>query len=84
MNSLRFRYPFVKLQAEFYADYIVHNTDTGTYDVPLACAQEGCGGVCARLSLTRESSVQAPSQKSKAARGRASAQTELEMVICVP
>jgi hypothetical protein len=36
-------YPFLKAQAEFYADYIVRNTDTGTYDVPLACAQEGCG-----------------------------------------
>ena len=43
MNSLRFRYPFVKLQAEFYADYIVLNPTTQTYDVPLACAQEGCG-----------------------------------------
>lgn len=35
-------YPFLKAQAEFYASYIVHNAH-GTYDVPLACAQEGCG-----------------------------------------
>ena len=35
-------YPFLKAQAEFYADYIVLNQN-GTYDVPLACAQEGCG-----------------------------------------
>ena len=35
-------YPFLKPQAEFYADYVVLNQN-GTYDVPLACAQEGCG-----------------------------------------
>jgi hypothetical protein len=35
-------YPFLKPQAEFYADYVVLNSN-GTYDVPLACAQEGCG-----------------------------------------
>ena len=35
-------YPFLKPQAEFYASYIVLNQN-GTYDVPLACAQEACG-----------------------------------------
>ena len=34
-------YPFLKPQAEFYASYIVLNHN-GTYDVPLACAQEIC------------------------------------------
>ena len=39
----RFAYPFVREQARFYASYLRLNQTTARFDVPLACAQEGCG-----------------------------------------